>query len=120
MMTDKLLRFSDSQALANNAPSENVIRVGKGDIGVGNNMSIYVHTAGAGGNAAFAVTLETGDEEDLSDAQSVVVFNVPNDRAVAGGKVVDARIPTGCKTFLRLKYGGLTSGTVSAGLVKDA
>lgn len=118
MMTDKLLRFSEKQTLASGSVSDNTLRVGKGDIAIGNNMSIYVITDEAPATA-MTVALETSDLEDMSDAVTIAEYKASADAVEGGGIVVNSRLPAGCKTYLRLKYSGPASGTVSAGLAKD-
>ena len=111
--------FSEGQTLTSGAVSENIVCVGPGDIGQGNNISLFVSVEGAP-ETAMVVTLETASKSDMSDAATQNPTYPASAKAVkAGGVVVDTRLPTGCKKYLRLKYGGVAGGKVTAGLVKD-
>lgn len=119
MMTDKQLMFSEEQALTDGALSDNIVRVGPGDVGVGNNMSFFAAVNGATGPLTAVVM--TGDMEDMSDAAELPVdYKASAAKVALGGVVIRGRLPAGCKTYLRIKFNGAAGGVVTAGLVKDA
>lgn len=119
MHTDKLTMFSENQALSSGVDSDNILDVGPGDLGVGNNISLFVSTDGAA-TGAMTVSLSTSDSEDMTGAVKLADYFVATDKVQALGVVLKTRLPAGCKRYLRLLYSGATGGTVSAGLVQDA
>ncbi|MCC8189346.1 MAG: hypothetical protein LIP77_01745 [Planctomycetes bacterium] len=118
MMTDKQLCFSEDQALASGAESENVLDIGPGDLGLGNNISLFASVKGAPASDLEVVIMTSGTA-DKSDPQKVAAYHATAADMLAGGKVIDARVPTGCRRYLWLEYNGVTGGTVFAGLAKD-
>ena len=106
--------FSNQQALAA-ADADDLVYVGKGD--AGKSMLDLQVIVGAGASGALKVTISTGSLDDGSDAAEIASFSVPADKVARGGDVLNVRLPTGCKEYLKLSYSGATGGTVTAGIV---
>ena len=118
MILDAELMFSNKQPLTGGV-SQNILRVGPGDVGKGEPLTLVVVTSGATG--ALTVALETSDAEDMSGNVTPAAYAVDANRVQAGGLVVAQKLPVGCKKYLRLNYTtAAAGGTVTAGLALDA
>lgn len=103
---DKQTRFSNNQAITANAISENVIKVGPGDFGQGNDLFIDVFVTEAFNNlTSLEVDLRTDDDEAfgshkvLYSTGAIVLADL-----VAGYKFTIRNIPPGCEDYLALYY----------------
>ena len=118
---DAELQFSDNQAVAAAADSDNVIDLGGADIGKGESVYLYVHANGYTGGT-LKVDLKTSNEvagQNLSSPTNLVSFEAGADAMAKGGQVIAAALPVGCKRYLRLAYtpdGGGADGKITAGL----
>lgn len=127
MIMDKKNLFSDEQAVTSTAAGAYVIDLGKGDAGPSEGISLVVTANGYATAAATTVELKTADTVNSSgalvSATTVAQYPVTSAAIVAGGKIVADRLPHGMKRYAGLNYsvgsGGLTSGTMTAGLVWD-
>lgn len=139
MILDKLLQFSDAQAVTATALSTNVIDLapftgGQGtnavrDIGSGEDIYLVVvtkETATAAGAATLNVTLESDDNDGLSSP--TVHFStgaVPIAKfGPAGTQVAAVKLPAGdYERYLGVRFtvgtGPLTAGKFDAFIVKD-
>lgn len=130
MILDKLLMFSESQAVTATAVSTDTIDLGplKGsrrDIGVGYPSEFWVlvnTTATAGGEATLNVLLQTSTDnaswKTLCDSGAVSLADL-----TAGKRIVSAKVPSGVQRYLRVNYsvgsGPLTAGAFTAGINLD-
>jgi hypothetical protein len=126
MIMDKSNLFSDEQAVTSTAAGAYVVDLGKGDAGPSEAISLVVTAKGYATAAATTVELKTADTVSsgaLVSATTVAQYPVTSAAIVAGGKIVSDRLPHGMKRYAGLNYsvgsGGLTSGTMTAGLVWD-
>ena len=126
MIMDKKNLFSDEQAVTSTAAGAYVVDLGKGDAGPSEQLSLVITAAGYTAAAATTVELKTADtvsSGSLVSAVTVAQYPVTSAAIVAGGKIVADRLPHGMKRYAGLNYsvgsGGLTSGTMTAGLVWD-
>lgn len=126
MILDYENMFSKEQAVIATAASVNAIDLGPGDAGPSERLSLFVTADPAfTGNGALTVDLLTADavhDGALVTPVSVASYAVSNASLLAGGKLVAARLPHGCKRYLRLNYtvsDSLAAGKLTAGLVWD-
>lgn len=126
MIMDKSNLFSDAQAVTSTAAGAYVIDLGKGDAGPSEAISLVVTANGYATAAATTVELKTADTVSsgaLVGGTTVAQYPVTSAAIIAGGKIVADRLPHGMKRYAALNYsvgsGGLTSGTMTAGLVWD-
>lgn len=115
-MWDKENMFSYKQPLAA-GNSTDIVDVGPGDAGKGMPLNLAV-VLGPGASGALVVTVSTSDAADMSGAVEIAKYTILANKVAAGGDVLSADLPTGCKRYLRLAYAGATGGTVSAGLTQ--
>lgn len=113
-MWDAENMFSYNQTLAA-GDSTNIVDVGIGDAGKSSPLRLNV-AVGPGASGALTVTLSTSDAGDMSGATEIATYTVAADKVAKGGDVLVADLPTGCKRYLQLTYGGASGGTVTAGL----
>jgi hypothetical protein len=117
-MWDNDTTFSNRQTLSAGA-SDAVVDAGPDDLGLGEPVYLQVMlTGGAGGELTVAV--ETADAEVMTGAVELAAFKIPAATVAAGGTVLAAPLPTGCRRYLRLQYSGAAGGFVTAGLVQGA
>lgn len=130
MILDKLLMFSEAQAVTATAASTDVIDLGplKGtrrDIGVGEPLELFVNvntTAAAAGAATVNITLQTSPDNStwttLASSGELALSAL-----AAGKRVVSQKVPQGVLRYLRLNYtvttGPLTAGAFTAGINLD-
>ena len=142
MILDKLLQFSDAQAVTATALSTNVIDLapftdGVGtntvrDIGSGEDVYLIVRTIEAatdsGSDATLTVTLESDSTENLATSPTVHFSTGALAFAAfspAGAEVAKIKLPAGdYERYLGVRFtvasGPLTGGKFDAFLVKDA
>ncbi|VFS64153.1 Uncharacterised protein [Kluyvera cryocrescens] len=127
MILDKLLMFSEKQAVTATAASTDVIDLGPidgtvRDIGVGEPLEWFVTTdatATAAGAATVNVNLQTS-----ADNSTWVTLASSGDLALsaltAGKRIVSQKVPQGVLRYLRLNYvvgtGPLTAGAFTSGI----
>jgi len=130
MILDKLLMFSEKQAVTSSAASTDVIDLGPidgnvRDIGVGEPLEWFVTTdatATAAGAATVNVNLQTS-----ADNSTWVTLASSGDLALsaltAGKRIVSQKVPQGVLRYLRLNYvvgtGPLTAGAFTSGINLD-
>lgn len=130
MILDKLLMFSEAQAVTNTAASTDVIDLGpidgnRRDIGVGYPLELFVNvntTAAAAGAATVNIALQTSP-----DNSSWTTLATSGDLALsaltAGKRVFSQKVPQGVQRYLRMNYtvgtGPLTAGAFTAGINLD-
>lgn len=127
MILDKENMFSYQQAVTATGASAGTVDLGPGDAGPSERLSLFV-TADPPftGTGTLAVDLQTADavgaDGKLAGPVTVAGFAVSNTALKAGGKLMAARLPHGCKRYLGLNYtvsGSVAAGTITAGLVRD-
>lgn len=130
MITDKLLMFSEAQAVTNTAASTDVIDLGpidgnRRDIGVGYPLEFWVlvnEAATAIGEATVNIQLQTSENNSswstIYDSGALAKATL-----TAGKRVVSAKVPAGVQRYLRVNYsvatGPLTAGKFTAGINLD-
>lgn len=130
MILDKLLMFSEAQAVTASAASTDVIDLGpiagnRRDIGVGYPLEFWAlvkTTATAGGAATLNIQLQTSADNSswttLYDSGSI-----PLAQLTAGSRVASVKVPSGVLRYLRVNYsvgtGPLTAGAFTAGINLD-
>lgn len=130
MILDKLLMFSEAQAVTATAASSDVIDLGpidgtRRDIGVGYPLEFWamVNTAAAAAGAATVnVQLQTSPDNSawttIYDSGALALATL-----AAGKRVVSAKVPQGVLRYLRVNYsvatGPLTAGSFTSGINLD-
>ena len=130
MIIDKLLMFSESQAVTATAASTDVIDLGpikgtKRDIGVGEPLEFWTNvntTAAAAGAATVNVQLQTSPDNatwtTIYDSGALALASL-----VAGKRVLSTKVPQGVLKYLRVNYvvgtGPLTAGAFTSGINLD-
>lgn len=125
MWIDKLLEFSDSQALTATAVSTNVVDLTTDrDIGPGSPIwwvvNVEVALDGTTGDETYVVTLQTDDNAAFSSATTIATITMTRGDAV--GKRYFVGIPSENERYLRVNYtlGGTTpTGTVSSWITNE-
>lgn len=130
MILDKLLMFSEAQAVTASAASTDVIDLGpidgtRRDIGVGYPLEFFTNvttTATAAGAATVNVQLQTSPDNStwttIYDSGALALAAL-----VAGKRVASVKVPSGVQRYLRVNYsvatGPLTAGAFTAGINLD-
>lgn len=130
MILDKLLMFSEAQAVTASAASTDVIDLGpidgtRRDIGVGEPLEFWANvntTAAAAGAATVNIQLQTSADNStwvtLLDSGSLALAAL-----TAGKRVISAKVPQGVLKYLRVNYvvgtGPLTAGAFTSGINLD-
>lgn len=130
MTLDKLLMFSEAQAVTASAASTDVIDLGpidgtRRDIGVGYPLELFVNvntTAAAAGAATVNIQLQTSP-----DNSTWTTLTSTGDLALSaltsGKRVMSQKVPQGVQRYLRVNYvvgtGPLTAGAFTAGINLD-
>lgn len=130
MILDKLLMFSEAQAVTASAASTDVIDLGpidgtRRDIGVGYPLELFVNvntTAAAAGAATVNIQLQTSP-----DNSTWTTLTSSGDLALSaltsGKRVMSQKVPQGVQRYLRINYvvgtGPLTAGAFTAGINLD-
>ncbi|ENL0158324.1 hypothetical protein AB3V52_001680 [Escherichia coli] len=130
MITDKLLMFSEAQAVTNTAASTDVIDLGpidgnRRDIGVGYPLEFWVlvnEAATASGEATVNIQLQTSENNSswstIYDSGALAKATL-----TAGKRVVSAKVPAGVQRYRRVNYsvatGPLTAGKFTASISLD-
>ncbi|OFC63284.1 Bbp16 family capsid cement protein [Candidatus Erwinia dacicola] len=130
MILDKLLMFSEKQAVTASAASTDVIDLGpidgtRRDIGVGYPLEFWATvdtTATAAGAATLNVQLQTSPDNSTwttiydSDALALSALTV-------GKRLFSNKVPAGVQRYLRVNYsvgtGPLTAGAFTSGINLD-
>lgn len=130
MILDKLLMFSEKQAVTTTAASTDVIELGpidgtRRDIGVGEPLEFWVTvdtTATASGAATLNVQLQTSTDNStwttIYDSGALALAAL-----TAGKRLFSAKVPAGVQKYLRVNYtvgtGPLTAGAFTSGINLD-
>lgn len=130
MILDKLLMFSEAQAVTATAASVDVIDLGpmdgtRRDIGVGYPLEFWATvntTATAAGAATLNVQLQTSADNSswstIYESGAQALANL-----AAGKRIVSAKVPAGVLRYLRVNYtvatGPLTAGAFTSGINLD-
>ncbi|WP_313124759.1 Bbp16 family capsid cement protein [Pseudescherichia sp.] len=130
MINDKLLMFSEAQAVTASAASTDTIDLGpidgtRRDIGVGEPLEYWVTTnvtATAAGAATVNVQLQTSPDNStwttIASSGDLALASM-----VAGRRIVSQKVPQGVQRYLRVNYvvgtGPLTAGAFTAGINLD-
>jgi hypothetical protein len=127
MILDKENMFSYQQAVTALTSGTNIIDLGYGDAGPSERLSLFVSASAPITGGTLIIGLSTADEVDgagmLVEPVEIAYYSPSEAQLEAGGKLVAARLPHGCKRYVTLSYetaGTLTGGTITAGLVLDA
>jgi hypothetical protein len=132
MITDANLTLSASQAVTATAFSTNTIDLGVNrDIGVGEELNVYINTevaATAAGAATVNFQLVASDSANLSTPTILIQTDAIPKASITVGTVFVLPIPVSALKNLGQRYfgvqytvstGPLTAGTFSAGVVID-
>ncbi|MEN4542896.1 Bbp16 family capsid cement protein [Pantoea agglomerans] len=130
MILDKLLMFSEAQAVTASAASTDVIDLGpidgtRRDIGVGYPLELFVNvntTATAAGAATVNIQLQTSPDNStwttLASTSDLALSAL-----TSGKRVWSQKVPQGVQRYLRVNYvvgtGPLTAGAFTAGINLD-
>ncbi|HCM3756387.1 TPA: hypothetical protein N3H26_002953 [Salmonella enterica subsp. enterica serovar London] len=130
MILDKLLMFSEKQAITASAASTDVIDLGpidgtRRDIGVGyplEFLAIVDTTATADGAATLNVQLQTSPDNStwttIYDSGALALAAL-----TAGKRLFSAKVPAGVQRYLRVNYtvgtGPLSAGAFTSGINLD-
>lgn len=130
MILDKLLMFSEAQAVTATAASTDVIDLGpidgtRRDIGVGYPLEFWATvntTATASGAATVNVQLQTSPDNStwttIASSGDLALSAL-----VAGKRIVSQKVPSGVQKYLRVNYtvgtGPLTAGAFTSGINLD-
>lgn len=130
MILDKLLMFSEKQAVTTTATSTDVIDLGpidgtRRDIGVGYPLEFWTTvntTATAAGAATVNVQLQTSPDNStwttIASSGDLALSAL-----VAGKRIVSQKVPSGVQKYLRVNYtvgtGPLTAGAFTSGINLD-
>jgi hypothetical protein len=120
MWIDKLLEFSDSQALTATAVSTNVVNLSQDrDIGPGTPLwwvvGVEVALDGTTGDETYVATLQTDDNPSFTSPTTIATITLTRGDAV--GTRYFQSLPSANEQYLRVNYtlGGTTPlGTVSS------
>jgi hypothetical protein len=124
MLLDALNRFSDKQAVAATAVSDNIV-----DLGTNRDLAVYSSLevvsipctedgSDIEGEGTLSVAIETSETEDFSDA-AVLVQSAEMSVEELNKGPLGIKLPYGGKRFLRLNYtvkGTLTGLLITSGL----
>lgn len=130
MILDKLLMFSEAQAVTANAASTDTIDLGpidgtRRDIGVGYPLEFWANvntTATAAGAATVNISLQTSPDNStwttLTSSGELALASL-----TAGKRVLAQKVPMGVQRYLRVNYavttGPLTAGAFTTGINLD-
>ncbi|EAA5679595.1 hypothetical protein D6R12_09710 [Salmonella enterica subsp. enterica serovar Weltevreden] len=130
MILDKLLMFSEKQAVTVSAASTDVIDLGpidgtRRDIGVGYPLEFWATvdtTATAAGAATLNAQLQTSPDNStwttIYDSGALALAAL-----TAGTRLFSAKVPAGVQRYLRVNYtvgtGPLTAGAFTSGINLD-
>lgn len=130
MILDKLLMFSEKQAVTASAASTDVIDLGpidgtRRDIGVGYPLEFWATvdtTATAAGAATLNVQLQTSPDNStwttIYDSGALALSAL-----TAGKRLFSAKVPAGVQKYIRVNYsvgtGPLTAGAFTSGINLD-
>lgn len=130
MILDKLLMFSEKQAVTASAASTDVIDLSpidgtRRDIGVGYPLEFWATvdtTATAAGAATLNVQLQTSPDNStwttIYDSGALALAAL-----TAGKRLFSAKVPAGVQRYLRVNYtvgtGPLTAGAFTSGINLD-
>lgn len=98
-------RFSDDQAITGDAASTNVLRVGPGDFGQGNDLYLDVYVTEAFNTlTSLNIALQTDDNSGFTSATTLYSAEVVLANLTLGAKIPLKAIPNGCEEYIRLNY----------------
>ena len=111
MYVDKLLEFSDGQAVTATGLSENVANIFVNgspnpvvDAGAGEPLWLVVSLAQPGATGTLNVALETSDQSDMTGS-TVLLTSGAVDLSTVKGNIVAVRLPLGdYKKYLAVRY----------------
>ena len=110
MILDQQNTFFDAQVLSAATLTSSVIFAGPGD--AADQLFLVQKVVGGSAGGTISTTLETSDTEDFKSAITMATYTTAS---------VKAKLPYGCKKYLRLRSTSTyTAGTVTASLVMDA
>ncbi|MDR2488769.1 MAG: hypothetical protein LBD42_04680 [Desulfovibrio sp.] len=120
MILDYDNMFSKDQAVTATSGSTSTVDLGPGDAGPSERVSLFVTSSTPfTGTGSLAVELHTsnavGGDGSLTSPATIASYAVVNSKLTAGGKLLAARLPHGCKRYLRLNY--VVTGTIAAGKI---
>ncbi|AWP32036.1 hypothetical protein B9D02_05345 [Pantoea vagans] len=130
MILDKLLMFSEAQAVTASAASTDVIDLGpidgtRRDIGVGYPLELFVNvntTAAAAGAATVNIQLQTSPDNSTWTTLAAT-SDLALSALTSGKRVWSQKVPQGVQRYLRVNYvvgtGPLTAGAFTAGINLD-
>jgi len=131
MILDKLLMFSEAQAVTQSAASTDIIDLGPiagdfRDIGIGYPIELFAQvdvSATADSDATVQIVLETARTEDFANPHVLVQSDAKSLDVLTAGARITTKVPGGVQRYLRVNYvvagGPLTAGKFTAGLVLD-
>lgn len=126
MIMDKLLQFSEAQAITATAVSTNVIDLGVNrDLGVDTEIDVFIQVDTAftaAGAATLTIELQTDDNVSFSSATALFTSAaIGKATLVAGYQPFRFKLPQVTERYLRLNYtvatGPMTAGAITAALV---
>lgn len=119
MITDKSVELLDKKAVTSSAVTGETVRIGNtaaaqpATIVVVANGLTAASGEGVTAGTALTVAVETSDNADMTDAETVATFT----RKAGEGILLQTGIPFDVKEYIRLKVtptGSFSAGTVSA------
>jgi len=125
---DLIMNAAGGQAVTNSAASTDVIDLTKAGDAVQTELYLVIRvaeTVTADGAATVKFALETDEDSGFATAKVVLLETAAIGKAdlTANTVVIKAKLPVGCKQFLRAYYtvatGPLTAGKFDAFLVAD-
>ncbi|SHN66847.1 Bbp16 family capsid cement protein [Desulfovibrio litoralis] len=126
MILDKENLFSDKQLVSATANADNIVDLGISNFSANNNASLFACTTPYVGTGTLVVELLTSSELNngiMVNPVTVATYPITNAALIAGGKIVDTRIPMGVSQYAGLRYtvtGTLAGGIITSGIAFDA
>ena len=110
MILDQQNTFFDAKALSAATLTSDVVYAGPGD--AADQLTLVQKVVDGSSGGTISTVLETSDTEAFSTATTLATYTTAD---------VKAKLPYGCKSYLRLRSTSTyTAGTVTASLVMDA
>lgn len=126
MRLDSQAIFSDAQEITASAASTNVVEISKpnghiSEVSFGKDIPLLIQVVeDFAGLTSLKVGVQTDDNEDFSDAKTLVEASLDLADLKAGAKFPIKSVPAGNKGYMRLYYtvtGTATAGKITAGIV---